>query len=382
MEYSKLNKIKEAIRSRIYTNDHFRLQWKKDNPFAGTDKEWAYNAGTYFTLGIVYDPAHYHSYYIAACIDLQISYKVVDILKDNWIEEINNSDCAGFMIWPHINSQVLKEILDERTYLMSRYLSKSVYPDPESIALLDNKRRVRDWLLVNNFSPPKTWCFSEKSEAIQFINNTTYPIVFKTIKGSVSRGVEIIRNKKRALQLVNVCFGAGMHPYRMDRRNNQWDFILFQEYLENCEEKRLIRIGESYFSIEKIRGTSNYHSGSGLMKWSEMNEYYLNKTKELTDLGNFSCMNVDFLIDKDGKDYINELHPLFHGPRILDKTNQGRYLFDKKIKTWEFEEGNYYRNYTTNCRVLDFIKKLGLDYVDDKNWLSKDVFYEINGRRM
>lgn len=382
MELNSVKKLKEFVRSRLYNNEHFRKQWTKTNPFVGSDKEWEYKGNSGFTIGIVYDPAHYHKYYIAACLDLGISYKVIDILKDNWVELVNRSGCAGFMIWPHINSMVLKDILDERIFLLQKYLKQPVYPDPEALAILDNKRRVRDWLQANNFNLPQTWCFAYKAEAIEFAKNSSYPLVFKTVKGSVSRGVEIVRNRKRAMQLIEDCFGSGIHPYRMDRRNNQWDFILFQEYLEECYEKRLVRIGESYFAIEKVRGTTAFHSGSGHMRWLKQDDYLLNKTREITDAGNFRCMNVDFLIDKDGKDYVNELHALFHGPRITDKSNQGRFLYDENKKEWNFEEGNYYRNYTTNCRVLDFVKQMGLPFTDNRDWLSKDVFYEIDGRRL
>ncbi len=382
MEDNLLMQIKEFIRSKIYNNDDFRVQWAKSNPFVGTENEYSYQGKTDFTLGIIYDPAHYHRYFMAACQDLRISYKIVDILKDSWIEEIEKSNCEGFMVWPHLNSFVLKEIIDERIFLINKYLKIPVYPNLEAISILDNKRRVRDWLLANKFTPPKTWCFTEKKEALEFIDKTTYPIVFKTVKGSVSHGVSIILNKAKAKKLVHQCFGKGVYPFRMDRRNVQWDFILFQEYLEDCDEKRVIRIGSNYFIIDKVRGNSKYHSGSGYMKWGEQDDYFLNKTKEITDKGGFTCMNVDFLVDKKGNAYVNELHALFHGPKIEDRSNIGMYLLDELSNKWIKREGNHYRNYTTNYRVLDFVNQIGLSYTDNENWLEKDVFYEINGIKM
>ncbi len=373
--------IKEKIRSEIFNNYHFRNAWKMANPFVGTDKEWEGKGKSDFILGIAYDPAHYHRYFIAACIDLGISYKVVDLLRDDWIDVISKSGIKGLMIWPHINSQVLKEILDERILLLERDMKFPVYPDSTSIGLLDNKRRVRDWLLANNFEPPKTWCFSEKEQAMDFVSNFDFPLVFKTTKGSVSRGVEIVKSKSRAEKLISKCFGKGIHPYRMDSRNKQWDFILFQEYLHNCYEKRMIRVGDSFFSIAKVRGDDPFHSGSGFMEWGEKEDSLLNQTKQITDKGNFRCMNVDFLVDESGKTYVNELHALFHGPRIPESQLKGRYLFSQS-GDWDFEPGNFYRNYTTNLRVLDFISSIGLRFEEDQRWKSLPVFYEIDGRRM
>lgn len=381
MHKRKFGKLREFVRSRIYNNDHFRKQWRDTNPFIGTDKEWAYKGKTDFCIGLIYDPAQYHKYWIAACLDLGISYKVVDLLKDNWIEEIENSGCAGFIIWPHINSMVLKDILDERVYLLGKYRGIKVYPDVEGLSLLDNKRRVRDWLLAAGFNPPKTWCFAQQSEALAFAETASFPIIYKTIKGSVSRGVEIINSKEHAIRLINQCFGKGVYPHRMDRRNNQWDFILFQEYLHECGEIRLIRIGDDYLSIAKVRNVDPFHSGSGKMAWLEQNDFLLNRTKEITDKGGFRCMNVDFLQDKNGNYYVNELHALFHGPRIPDSPFCGKYHQDASGK-WIFTPGNFYRNYTSNLRVLDLVKQLGLNYADDGEWLKKDIFYEIDGRRL
>ena len=382
MHKRRFGRISEYVRSRVYNNEDFRKQWKDTNPFIGTDKEFSFKGRTDFVIGLIYDPAQYHRYWIAACLDLGVSYKVVDILKDDWLEEVKKSGCAGFMIWPHINSMVLKDILDERVFLLEKYHGIKIYPGAEALALLDNKRRVRDWLLAAGFNPPKTWCFAQKAEALQWAETAKFPVIYKTVKGSVSRGVEIIESKAHAIRMINQCIGKGVYPHRMDRRNNQWDFILFQEYLHECGEIRLIRIGDDYFAIEKVRNVDAFHSGSGKMRWMPKNEYLLNRTKEITDKGGFRCMNVDFLQDKEGNYTVNELHALFHGPRIPDETNMGKYHQDPATGEWIFTPGNYYRNYTTNCRVLDFIKVLGLKFEDNKEWLSKDVFYEIDGRRM
>jgi len=382
MHKRKFWRAKEFLRSRIYNNDHFRKQWADTNPFIGTDKEFNYNGTTEFKLGLIYDPAQYHKYWIAACLDLGISYQVVDILKDNWIEELKNSGCAGFLIWPHINSMVLKDIMDERVFLLEKYVGIKVYPGAEAIALLDNKRRVRDWLLAAGFKIPKTWCFAQKEDALNWAETIQFPVIYKTIKGSVSRGVEIIKTKEQAVQLINQCFGRGVYPYRMDRRNNQWDFILFQQYLHECDEVRLIRIGDDFIHIDKVRNIDPFHSGSGKMKWPERNEYLLNLTKEITDKGGFRCMNVDYLKDQEGNYYVNEMHALFHGPRIPESPNMGKYHQDPSSGNWEFTPGHFYRNYTSNLRVLDLVKQLGLPYADTGDWLKKDVFYEINGRSM
>lgn len=374
--------VKDNLRSNLISNDYYRKQWESQNPFKDNKHGANYNGDTEFKLGIVFDPAHYHRYFMASCRELGVSYEIIDILKDDWVNIVEKSNIKGLLVWPHLNSEPIKTGMDERLFLIQKYLKIPVYPDVEAVSILDNKRRVRDWLIANKFKVPKTWCFFDKMDAVDFVNKVDFPIVYKTIKGSVSNGVEIIKNKSRALKLINHCFGKGVHPYRMDKRNKQWDFILFQEYLEDCYEKRLIRIGDDYFAIDKVRGTTEYHSGSGLMKWMEDPTFFLNLTKKITEVGNFRCINVDFLIDKNENYYVNELHALFHGPIILNSEFKGKYNFNKETDKWEFTKGNFYRNYTTNLRVLDFIETLKLNYTIKNDWLEKPIFYELNGIKM
>lgn len=374
-------KLREFVRSRLLNNDDFRKTWKKANPFVGGPYELEFKGESDFTVAIAFDHAHYHRYFISACLDLKISFKVIDLLGNDWLSHFENERFVGILIWPHLNSFKLKEILDERLILLANHTKIRTYPDAEGIFLLDNKRRVRDWLYANDFRSPITWCFSDREEAMDFVEQASYPIVHKSVQGSVSRGVEIIKNKDRARAIVKKCFSSGIYPYRMDRRNIQWDFIMFQEYLEGCQEKRIIIVGDSYFSIEKLRGVDDYMSGSGYMQWGQNEEELFLYSSRIMKKGNFRNMNVDFFIDNKGDFYVNELHALFHGPRITDENRKGRYLRTAGANTWQFEAGNYYRNYTTNLRVLDFLASIGIDY-QEWSWLSKDVFFEINGLRM
>lgn len=366
--------IKNIAKKFVDMEAYYHAQWSKNNPFVGTPTEWEFKGVSDFTLGILYDPAHYHRYYMGACQDFGISYKVLKLESDNWVELIESSNCAAFLVWPHINTMVLKEMFDERLSLMRHSMNKLVYPEPEGIFLLDNKRRVRDWAMANGFEIPKTWCFFNKEEALSFARTADFPLIYKTIKGSVSRGVKIVASQKEAESLISQCFSEGVYPYRMDPRNRQWNFILFQEYLPECDEKRLVRIGDDYIAIDKVRGTTAFHSGSGYMQWANPDRWYLDQTRLITEKAGWRCMNVDFLVDNKGKAYVNELHAVFHGPQIPDSEWKGIWRYNKETDQWTFVPGNYYRNYATNLRVMDVVNLIGKAIPDEESWLKKPTF--------
>lgn len=364
--------IRKVARRIFPLNRYNKYLWAEENPYIGTDKEWNYRGQTDNTVAIIFDPAHYHKYFMTACLDIGVSYVVIDIRSNDWLKKLQDSRCTAVLLWPLITNIVLKEMIDERLRLIENELNLYVYPSSNEVWLLDNKRRVSDWLNVNDIEQPLTDSFFIEEEAIDFANNTSYPIVFKTVRGSVSHGVMILRSREQAIRIIKKAFSRGIVHERSDPRNFQWDFVLFQEYLPEVEEKRMIRIGDSFICIDKVR-KGDFHSGSGYMKWGDPGEKFLPLTKQITDKGNFRSMNVDFFISNDDRILVNELHTLFHGPVIPDSEKKGRYLISQD--KWIFESGNFYRNYCCNLRVLDLMNILKEQNLPDRfNWLSKPAF--------
>lgn len=363
--------MRKLARAVLPVNRYNKYLWAQENPYVGTEKEWKFKGNSKNKLGIIFDPAHYHKYYMTACMDLDISYEVIDIRKNDWLEEIKKSGCNGILVWPLITNIVLKEMIDERLRLIEEELKIEVYPPSREVWLLDNKRRVSDWLRANSFDQPETHCFFIEEEAVEFVNKVTFPVVFKTIRGSVSHGVMILKNKSETIKIIEKCFKKGIVQERSDPRNFQWDFVLFQEYLPDVEEKRMIRIGNSFICIDKVK-VGDFHSGSGYMKWGDPGDNFLQMTKDITDKGSFKSMNVDFFITKDGRILVNELHTLFHGPKIPDSGLKGRYTYTQN--NWTFEPGNYYRNYCCNLRTIHLMEILGEEIPEKTAWLQRPPF--------
>jgi len=217
--------VRKLGRLILPVNRYNKYLWAQENPYVGTDKEWRFKGKSKNKLSIIFDPAHYHKYYMTACLDLDISYEVIDIRKNDWLEEIKISGCNGILVWPLIANIVLKEMTDERLRLIEEELNIYVYPPSREVWLLDNKRRVSDWLRANNFDQPETHCFFIEEEAIEFVNETIYPVVFKTIRGSVSHGVMILKNKNEALRIIKK--GLQKELFRKEVTRVTFNGILF-----------------------------------------------------------------------------------------------------------------------------------------------------------
>lgn len=226
---------------------------------------------------------------------------------------------------------------------------------------------------INRISHPKTWIFYCKNEAIKFVENyEKWPIVFKQNVSSVARGVRIVNSKKKALKLINRIFtkykfyNRGFTRWHRTKKgyiyplmdDKQYNFIIFQEYIDIKWEWRTLRVGDSYFGHQKLK-KGKFHSGSGLVGWVKPPLSLMKFVHNINEIGGFRSMNIDVFEDMNGKFFVNELQT-FWGGELFSQMNIDnkpyRYLLVKG--EWKLEEGIFNYNKSCNLRVMDFLKIL------------------------
>lgn len=369
MNVELIKKIKEItpqwLRSLIQRKKAF-IQYKikineSENPYRHI-KENLNNPNQYpFIFGIVKNRASYHKYYIAACEELKVPYRVVDLFSYNWLENFKNSNCDVFLVWPDAMISIWNEMIVDRVKILEQDLGYWIYPTYKEIYMYENKRRLFYFLSAHNYPTPKTWIFYEEDEALEFAKTCDLPIVHKTNFGSSAKGVSIIRTRNQLQRTIKRAFQKGFTPIGYDLRDVEWGTILFQEYLENVKEWRLVRVNDSYFCREKIK-IGDFHSGSGAVGWAKPPADLLDQTREITDKFGFTSMNIDFFETQDGRFLINELHTVFGAilEKNLNRNDQymGRWLYNASQKNWEFEHGFFYQNACANLRVEYLIQRL------------------------
>lgn len=335
--------------------------WLSQNPWAGTPAEWEYTGSSQHRLGILRDPAQHHRNIMAACQELNVSYRVIDLFAEDWIERIRSSECDAFMVWPTVANTLWKTVCDERIAVLTGSLGKVVYPDPLAVWLYESKRRSRDWMLANGVEHPRTWVFLHEQQALDFVAAATYPLVYKTDLGAAAAGVEIVRDPARARAIVLKAFRSGIVVPRGDNRDRFWGHVFFQEYLPAVQEWRIVRVGNNFFCRYKVPGADGLHSGSGTIRWERPPIELLERTWQITERAGFTSMNIDYFETQDGRYLVNELHAVFGSKprdRELGQENLGRWLRDAN-GDWTFEKGYWYYNACSNLRVQLVLASLG-----------------------
>ena len=335
---------------------------RKDLAAAGGDVELEsnYTAKVPWRLGVIAHPENIHTNYVEACKELAVSYQVLDIFRSDWIDQVTKSNCDAFLTWSCETPVIWKRLYDDRLRFLVRDLGKMVYPPYDAIWLYGSKQRGTEWLRIHGFPCPATWVFYNEDEAVDFVKNASYPKVAKLDSGSASSGVWVVRNPAAARVIIRRAFGRGLKPKLSNGRDSQWGSILFQEYIPDAIEWRVVRIGKSYFGHDKVRA-GDFHSGTGRTNWRRPPEEALRLVKRIVDTGRFDCMDVDILQSQEGRFYVNELQTFFgtkDTTQMYIEGKPGRFLYVEERDFWEFEGGRFGINACCNLRVESLLEML------------------------
>lgn len=345
-----------------YYLDVFELRGRysiKKDPFLENSKEAIFKNSD-ITIGIVKEAWHLHYYYLKACHELKISYKLLDLFSNNWYEEVLNSGVKCLIIRPSVQYGPWKEMFDNRIRLLLKSVDIAIFPDDTTLWFWESKLRTLEWFKVNNIPHIETYIFYNKSEAFNYVDICDFPIIYKANSGSGSSGVKMVKSRGQLIRLINRCFNKGIRTYRKQKLDKEHGFIILQRFMPNISEWRIIRIGNYYFGYEKIKRGS-FHSGSQTFGYGIPPKEILNFVKDLSEKQSISFADFDIFLDRDGSIYLNEVQPYFgqKDDRELLRVDgvSGRLYYCEHESEWRFEPGEYCRNNLCNLRLTEYLKK-------------------------
>ncbi|PID29639.1 MAG: hypothetical protein CR982_02320 [Candidatus Cloacimonadota bacterium] len=323
-------------------------------------------------LGIFTAFRNMHKYYVKSCEELGIEYELIDIIGNNWLDEVKNSNCDGFLCRPPSKFQERKSMFDERLYIINKWLNKPIYPSYDELFIYENKKMMSYFFKIRDIPHVKTNIFYRKEDCLDFINSCNFPQVFKTNIGSTSKGVKIIKSKFEAKMIAQKVFGMfgsklskGYTPQTTGKiipvnaiGSRQKHYIIFQDFEKIKWEWRIIKIDNSYFGRKKLL-KGYFASGSDLAGFDNPPKDLLLLTKKICDLGGFNSMAVDIFETEDGRFLVNELQSIFgckNPYQMCLDGKPGRYLFEED--KFVFEEGEFDIYDIYKIRVKHFLKLL------------------------
>jgi glutathione synthase/RimK-type ligase-like ATP-grasp enzyme len=300
----------------------------------------------------------------AASIALGTRYRIFDIRNPALFRELRDSDCDGLFIRPALENNNLRNFFHEATQVLSSDSRLRIYPSILELNIYEAKRTTANFLAIHDIPHPATHIFYDRAAAAEFIENASFPLVFKTHVGSSANGVEIMRTKRQALRLAKRLFDRYyLKKNEVENRSQEWGYMLFQEYVANAKEHRILKIGDSWFGHQKWKtADQEFFSGSGLEHHVDPPKALLDFCCDIADRFQFTTMNFDIFENERGDFLVNELQTWFgsYNPsQMYIDGVPGRYR--KQGGGWVFEPGLFNVHGSMLLRIAHFVQMLEME---------------------
>lgn len=279
-------------------------------------------------------PGSFSDRWIEYCQENGIDYKVVNAYDSDIVHQI--SDCDAFMFHHHHGNY--KDVLFARQLLYSlEEAGKRVFPDWRTCWHFDDKVGQKYLLEAAGLPLVPSYVFFTKKEALAWINQSSFPKVFKLRGGASAANVKLAHNAKEARRFVRKAFGKGFSQFDrigyLKERYRKWrngrdtfigiikgigrllipteyskmharekGYVYFQEFIpNNSYDIRVIVIDGKAFAIKRIVRENDFRaSGSGniLYAKSELREDCVRCSFELEEKLKTQCIAIDFVFNE------------------------------------------------------------------------------------
>lgn len=275
------------------------------------------------------------------CEENQIDYITVNPYDDDIIEQVR--DCNIFL-WHHNHGDYRDMLFAKQLLYSLEQAGKVVFPDFHTCWHFDDKVGQKYLLEALDLPLVKSYAFYSKQDALNWIQTTDFPKVFKLRGGAGSSNVRLAKNRREAKRLIAKAFGRGFSQfnrlgYFKDRyqkwkegkdsftgvlkgvarifiptefsklRTNEKGYVYFQDFMpgNDCDTRITVINGTKAYGFR--RGVRNHDfraSGSGKISYSDVDPEMVKLAFQTADKIQSSSLAIDFIYDAS------------HNPKIVE----------------------------------------------------------------
>lgn len=272
----------------------------------------------------------------------QINYSFYDIHTSQWQNEAKAYDV---IIWHPLSSPEFQAEAESKIYFLEKFLNIHCYPTYDEIWSYEDK--VRAYYLYSHFRIPVVPAFvsNSRTEAIEFINQTSFPVISKLTNGSASFGVSKIKNKRSAFSYINLCFSkVGRATYWPFVR--QINYVYFQKFINTAKfDLRIIVVGKRLFGYYRYPNEGDFRaSGAGKVKKEALPEEAMRIAVRTKEILKSTSLAVDMIYSEEDMKYLIIETSVFFGidtaEQLVINGKPGYYEYNGENFT--FKEGRFW----------------------------------------
>lgn len=276
----------------------------------------------------------YSDRWIPYCEKNGIAFKIVNCYKNNIVHQLIG--CSA-LLWHHHQGSPRDIVFAKQLLFALEQTGLTVFPNFKTGWHFDDKVGQKYLLESGAIPVVNSLVFYKKEEALEWLNTTSFPKVFKLRGGAGSANVILVSDKRTATTLVKKAFGGGFSQYRAydnlkerfrKYRLGKTDFkdllkgamrfvveppfskvagkeigyIYFQEYIpDNDHDIRVIVIGDKAFAIKRMTRDNDFRaSGSGNILYDKelFDEATIRLSFDVASKLQTQCLALDYVFDK------------------------------------------------------------------------------------
>jgi len=161
-------------------------------------------------LAIHHRKGSFSERWVAYCERKSISYKIVNCYDIDIIEQLRDCDA---LLWHHHHNNYKDALFAKQLLFSVKKMGVKVFPDFDTNWHFDDKVGQKYLLEAINAPFIPTYVFYDKNSALQWVEKTTFPKVFKLRGGAGSKNVRLVKSKIEAVNKVNRAFGKGFSQF-------------------------------------------------------------------------------------------------------------------------------------------------------------------------
>lgn len=281
--------------------------------------------------------------WIDYCEKNNIPYKLVNAYDSDIVDQI--SDCTAFM-WHHHHADYRDCLFAKQLLYSLQKKGMKVFPNFDTTWHFDDK--VGQKYLLEAIGAPlvTSYVFYTKKEALEWINKTTFPKVFKLRGGAGSANVKLAKTKSQAKKFILKAFGRGYTQFDrlgyLKERYSKWrqgkdtfigvckgiarlfipvefakmhsnekGYAYFQDFIpNNTFDIRIVVVNEKAFAIKRLCRKDDFRaSGGGSLVYDkqQIDERCVQIAFEVNDKIKSQSIAYDFVFDKENIPLIVEI---------------------------------------------------------------------------
>jgi len=313
-----------------------------------------------------------------------IAYEFVDASAGNYLDSLQS---ARAYIHHYVHRETEKQVAESVLPMLESSFETPCFPNYSTRWHFDDKIKQFYLLQAKKYPCVERRVFWDRDSANNWLENASFPLVFKLKAGAGSKNVVLVQNKTQARNLVKSMFSTkgvdsshipvsgnidrlqnlfGLYSLRQKLAvirdkihyqdvNAYWqrqrDYAYFQKFLTKNEfDTRITVIGNRAFAFRRHNRPNDFRaSGSGRLDYNQeaVDMRCIKLAMEISADFGFQSMAYDFLFDENNEPMIGEISYAFVDKAVYDCPG----CFDN---TMQFCEGHYWPQF---CILQDLLNE-------------------------